>query len=63
MKREMLKSSSGQIVVEYVLLIVVVVMLATLISSQLVNRNSENPGYLIMKWQQILQTIGSDQSD
>lgn len=62
-KKQILKSSSGQIVLEYILLVVVAVGLVTLISSTLVSRNAESPGYLIDKWHQILQTIGSDPSE
>jgi hypothetical protein len=53
----------GQIVVEYVLLLVVATGVAALLVSQLVSRNSDNPGVLTSKWNSILITIGSDVPD
>lgn len=53
----------GQIVVEYVLLLVIGVSVAMLITSKMVSRNSENPGFLVKKWFDIIKTIGADTSD
>jgi hypothetical protein len=57
------RGESGQIVVEYVLLLVIGVGVATLITSQMVSRNPNSPGFLIAKWVAILQTVGSDTAD
>jgi hypothetical protein len=57
------RRESGQIVVEYVLLLVIGVGIATLITSQMVSRNPNSPGFLIAKWVSILQTIGADTPD
>ena len=61
--RQRTAGQAGQIVVEYVLLLVISVMIAALITSQMVSRNPENPGFLISKWQQILTWIGTDDPD
>ncbi len=53
----------GQIVVEYVLMLVVGVLIAFVIVNALINRNEEDPGYLITKWHSMLKAIGSDLSD
>lgn len=37
--------------------------MAALITSKLINRDPNNPGFLITKWIQILNTVGSDWSD
>tara|TARA_Y100000031_G_C8027798_1_gene295703 strand:+ start:326 stop:538 length:213 start_codon:yes stop_codon:yes gene_type:complete len=60
---EVMKSRSGQIVVEYLLLLVVATVIALLISSQMVSRNSEAPGFLIQQWNMIITTIGADYAD
>lgn len=57
------RGQSGQIVVEYVLLLVIGVGVATLITSRMVSRNPNSPGFLIVKWTQILQAIGNDTPD
>lgn len=57
------RNSRGQIVVEYVLLIVVGVSVAILITSTMVSRNPNNPGFLIKKWSDIIRVIGSDTAD
>lgn len=53
----------GQIVVEYVLLLMIAVLLAFVITTTLVSRDPNSPGFLIAKWYQILQTIGGDTAD
>ncbi len=55
-----LKSNKGQIIVEYMLLLVIAVAVATLIVSQVSSRSETNPGFLIVKWRQIIQAIGTD---
>ena len=57
------RSESGQIVLEYILLLVVGVAVAALITSRMVSRSQENPGFLIVKWMQIIQAIGQDTAD
>jgi len=56
-------NQQGQIVVEYVLLMVVALTVAILITTTLVSRSDSNPGFLIVKWYQIIQTIGADMTD
>lgn len=53
----------GQIVVEYVLLLIIAVSLAYLLVSQMVSRNHDSPGFLVAKWQNILNVIGADMPD
>ena len=57
------RRESGQIVVEYILLLVIGVGVASLITSQMVSRNPNSPGFLIAKWVSIIQTIGKDTPD
>ena len=58
-----LRSAKGQIVVEYVLLLVVGVSIAALITSTVVSRNPENPGFLVKKWVDMIKLIGEDTAD
>jgi hypothetical protein len=58
-----LAQSGGQIVVEYVLLLVVGVSLAALITTTVVSRNPENPGFLIRKWIDLIKLVGEDTAD
>lgn len=53
----------GQIVIEYVLLLVVGVSIAMLITSQMVSRSEESPGFLIRKWYAMIKVIGEDTPD
>jgi hypothetical protein len=53
----------GQIVVEYVLLLTIGVGVAALITTQMVSRSQEHPGFLIQKWMAIITTIGADMAD
>ena len=64
-RRKALKGqrANGQIIVEYVLLLVVAVSIALLITSTLVSRNPDNPGFLISRWDKIIRFIGLDQAD
>ena len=57
------RNQRGQIVVEYILLLVVGVGIATLITSQMVSRDSTSPGFLITEWTSIINTIGADTAD
>jgi len=57
------QNNRGQILVEYVLLMVVAISLALLITSFMVSRNSDRPGFLIAKWYAIIAEIGTDPSD
>ena len=45
---------------EYVLLLVVGVVVAAIITSAMVSRNEESPGFLIRKWRDILELVGAD---
>jgi len=58
-----LRSSRGQIVVEYVLLLIISVSIAMLITSFMVSRNAETPGFLIRTWRVMLDTMGADPAD
>ncbi|HMN67066.1 MAG TPA: hypothetical protein PKC28_00875 [Bdellovibrionales bacterium] len=58
-----MRGQRGQIVLEYVLLLVIGVSVAILITSTMVSRNPESPGFVIRKWLSIIQTIGSDPAD
>lgn len=49
--------------VEYILLLVLGVGIAALITRTMVSRNAETPGFLIVKWQSIIQTVGTDPTD
>ncbi len=58
-----MRSQSGQIVVEYVLLLAISVSIAIVVISQLINRDSNDPGNsgaVIQKWTEIQKTIGED---
>lgn len=54
---------AGQIVLEYVLLLVIGLSVAMLITSTMVSRNADSPGFLVRKWFQIIEFIGSDTTD
>ncbi len=49
--------------VEYVLLLVVGVSIAALITTTVVSRNPDNPGFLVKKWLDMVKLIGEDPSD
>ncbi|MCB0390266.1 MAG: hypothetical protein KDD58_03190 [Bdellovibrionales bacterium] len=51
---------SGQIVVEYVLLLIIAVGIALLITNRMVSRSPDEPGFLIVKWYQLINFIGTD---
>lgn len=58
-----LTSDRGQVAVEYVLLLITGVAIASLIISLVVSRSEENPGFLVVKWAQIINLISSDVID
>lgn len=58
-----LRGQSGQIVFEYVLLLVVGVSVAMFITSTMVSRSAESPGFLVRKWVDIIKLIGEDTPD
>jgi hypothetical protein len=62
-RKDNLVGERGQIVVEYVLLLVIGVSIAMLITSKMVSRNADNPGFLVKKWFDIIKTIGEDTAD
>ncbi len=62
-RKDNLRRQRGQIVVEYVLLLVIGVSIAMLITSKMVSRNADNPGFLVKKWFDIIKTIGEDTTD
>ncbi|NJL25419.1 MAG: hypothetical protein HC902_09735 [Calothrix sp. SM1_5_4] len=49
--------------VEYVLLLVIGVGVAALITTTMVSRSAENPGFLVKKWSDIIGFIGKDTAD
>lgn len=58
-----LANDRGQIVVEYVLLVVVGVTVAMLITSTMVSRNADRPGFLVKKWADLIRLVGNDPAD
>jgi hypothetical protein len=50
-------------VVEYVLLLIIAVSVALVITSTMVSRNEDQPGFLIAKWRQIIDAIAADTAD
>ena len=57
------RKNSGQVVVEYTLLLGVGVLIAFLITTTLVSRDPNSPGFLIVKWANIIEVIGVDPID
>lgn len=57
------RGQEGQLAVEYILLLVTSVAIAVLITSTMVSRSESTPGFLIKKWREILDVIGSDPAD
>lgn len=62
-KQSIVSNQRGQIVVEYVLLLIIAVGLAAFITTFVASRNPDQPGFLIAKWVQIINTIGADTAD
>jgi hypothetical protein len=57
------RDERGQIVVEYVLILIVVLSLALLISKTMVSRDENSPGFVIQKWNALINAIGKDKAD
>lgn len=57
------KNKSGQVLIEYLLLMVIAIGCVTLLTKQLVDRNSSSPGMIIKAWDGILKNIGRDIPD
>jgi uncharacterized protein (UPF0333 family) len=57
-----MKSSKGQVVIEYVLLLIVAVLVALLITKFMVSRNPDEPGVVVDKWNKINRAIGDDKN-
>lgn len=55
-----MKKNQGQVVLEYVLLLVISVSFAALVVRLFASRDVENPGFLVQKWEDLRQTIGSE---
>jgi uncharacterized protein (UPF0333 family) len=53
-------NQKGQIVVEYILLLVVAVAIAAFITSTMVSRDPNSPGFLVVQWMNIITAIGAD---
>lgn len=53
----------GQVVVEYVLLMIITASMAALLVKGLASRNPDNPGILISKWCQLLESIAQDEPE
>lgn len=58
-----MRGEGGQIVVEYVLLLVISIAIAFTITSTMVSRDPNDPGFLITKWEKIITMIGADEID
>jgi uncharacterized protein (UPF0333 family) len=54
-------SRGGQVALEYILLLSISVMLALMVTSMVVSRNPESPGFLMVKWRQIIEFISLDE--
>ena len=59
-KERVLISERGQVVVEYLLITMVAVMVALAITTRLISRDTNDMGFVIFKWQKILETIATD---
>ncbi len=58
-----MRSESGQIIVEYILLLVVGVAIAVGLTTVMVSRNEDSPGFVIQAWRGIIVAISSDPID
>lgn len=56
-------NSRGQIVVEYVLLLSVGIVIAVALTKTMSSRDPDAPGFLVMSWIKISETIGRDLPD
>lgn len=53
-------SERGQVIIEYVLLMLVALGIATFIMKSMVSRNADDAGFLMKKWQTLIEQIASD---
>lgn len=60
LREEESSAQRGQAVLEYVLLMMVAVALAAIVINLMVSQNKESPGFIIERWQKIINAIGSD---
>ena len=58
-RKKLLGQNKGQIIVEYILLMVIVVSACAMLTRTLVGRGDE-PGAIIIKWNQLNQMVGAD---
>lgn len=59
----MLRSQSGQIVIEYILLLVIAVAISAILVRGLANRTEGSEGLIVERWKMIQQEIGNDLPD
>lgn len=59
----LLANQKGQLVVEYILLLIIAVSIAMIVTTSMVSRNEEDPGFMITKWRQIIDAISQDITD
>ncbi len=62
-RQPLLRTTGGQIIVEYVLLLIISVAISTLFVKQLTSRDPDSAGVLTAKWAQILSEIAKDNPD
>ena len=53
-------SQRGQVIIEYVLLLVVALGLAAVIMRTVVSRDKDEPGFLMAKWQALINQVAAD---
>ncbi|MBX3040141.1 MAG: hypothetical protein KF789_05455 [Bdellovibrionaceae bacterium] len=59
----MLRSKSGQIVIEYMLLLVIAIAISAIMVRGLANRTEGSEGIVVKRWKQIQEEIGNDLPD
>lgn len=61
----MMKTTSGQVIVEYLLIMVLVVALASTLTKTLVGRgdSGSDQGMIIKSWSRLIKVIGQDLPD
>lgn len=57
---EVHSSERGQVIIEYVLLMLVALGIATFIMKSMVSRNADDAGFLMKKWQTLIEQVASD---
>lgn len=50
----------GQVIIEYILLLVVTLGIATMIMRMVVSRDPNEPGFLMKRWQGMIDQIAKD---